>query len=100
MNTVASMDDPYYHINMPQDTPPHTDEYDRGFTAGAAHTHELLSQYISWLKSSRAVIEEEGAHRHGVMNQVQTIQKQINALEYAKLVVRKGYWDDECELPW
>lgn len=94
------MDESYHNIDMSSDKPPHTDEYDRGFTAGAAHTHDLLSQYINWLKSSRAVIEEEGDHGHGMMNQVQTIQKQINALEYAKLVVRKGYWDDTCELPW
>ena len=51
------MDESYHNIDMSSDKPPHTDEYDRGFTAGAAHTHDLLSQYINWLKSSRAVIE-------------------------------------------
>lgn len=77
-----------------------TDEYDRGFTAGANHTHELLNRYIEQLKYKRDVIEEEGTCPGGLINGVWAIQKQVNALEHAKHVVRKGFWDDDCEMPW
>ena len=83
-----------YHMLMS------TDEYDRGFTEGANHTHELLSKHIEQLKYQRDVIEDEGTCKGGLMSGVWSIQKQVNALEHAKLVIRKGFWDNDCEMPW
>lgn len=69
--------------------------YDRGFTAGTKHAHDLLNNYIDWLKSYRSVLEEEG----DCSKEVACYQTQINALEYAKMVIRKGHWDNDEELP-
>lgn len=69
--------------------------YDRGFTAGTKHAHDLLNNYVQWLKDYRAVLEEEG----DCAREIACYQTQINALEYAKQVIRKGYWDDDCETP-
>lgn len=72
--------------------------YDRGFTAGTKHSHDLISQYVAWLKDKRTVIESDNLH--GMEYDIMTCQKQINALEYAKRVIRTGHWDDDTELPW
>lgn len=69
--------------------------YDRGFTAGTKHAHDLLNNYVDWLKSYRSVLEEEG----DCSREVACYQTQINALEHAKMVIRKGHWDDDGELP-
>lgn len=73
--------------------------YDRGFTAGTVHAHDLLTRYIDWLKGLRSVIEDE----HGAdssIKQVMKYQHQINALEHAKLTIRKGHWDEDSEMPY
>jgi hypothetical protein len=65
--------------------------YDRGFTAGTKHAHDLLSNYVQWFKDYRAVLEDEG----GCSHDVNLFQKHINVLENAKLLVRKGHWDSD-----
>jgi len=65
--------------------------YDRGFTAGTLHAHELIGEYISWLKGYRSVLEDEGDCQH----LVKTTQSQINILEQAKLLIRRGHWDSD-----
>lgn len=65
--------------------------YDRGFTAGTKHAHDLLSEYVQWFKDYRAVLEDEG----GMEQSVVQYQKHINVLEHAKLLIRKGHWDSD-----
>ena len=69
--------------------------YDRGITAGTKHAHDLLCNYVDWLKNYRSVLEEEG----DCSREVACYQTQINALEYAKMVIRRGHWDDDVEIP-
>lgn len=69
--------------------------YDRGFTAGTKHAHDLITQYIDWLKDYRSVLEEEG----DCSREVACYQTQINALEHTKTVIRKGHWDGNEEIP-
>lgn len=69
--------------------------YDKGFTGGTLYAHELINEYIQDLKHKRSVLEADGAHRRGVMNEIQTLQKQINALQHAKLTIRKGLYESE-----
>ena len=70
--------------------------YDRGFTGGILHAHNLLSQYIDWLNEYIIVLEEEGDCSH----EISCYRTQINALQYAKLTIRKGHWDADSEMPW
>ena len=65
--------------------------YDRGFTAGTLHAHNLLDQYLQALKQQRSVYESEYLFE----SRVHDTQKQINAVEYAKQIIRTGHWDDE-----
>ena len=58
--------------------------YDRGYTAGTRHSHELLDKHIQQLKQKRCVLEEDGKH-------TQHLQTQINTLEQAKLIIRTGH---------
>lgn len=65
--------------------------YDRGFTAGTKHAHDLLSEYVEWFKDYRAVLEDEG----DCPGDVKLFQKHINVLENAKLLIRRGHWDSD-----
>ena len=65
--------------------------YDRGFTAGTLHAHELLTQYMDWMKEYMTVLECEG----DCQREIACYQTQLNALEYAKLLIRKGHWDSD-----
>ena len=65
--------------------------YDRGFTAGTLHAHNLLDKYLQALKQQRSVYESE----YMFESRVHDTQKQINAIEYAKQVIRTGHWDDD-----
>ena len=71
--------------------------YDRGFTAGTKHAHDLLTEYIDSLKHKRAVTEAEGLHVVGNIHMTMGLQKQINALEHAKLLIRTGHWDGDSD---
>lgn len=66
--------------------------YDRGFTAGTAHAHELVNKLLAELKHKRAVAEEEGWPRY---DQEYMLQNQINVLGEVKLLIRKGHYDDQ-----
>lgn len=61
--------------------------YDRGFTAGTRHAHELLNQFQDNLKYKRSVYEAEGNLSASSMN---ILNVQINNLDHAKLILRKG----------
>ena len=65
--------------------------YDRGFTAGTLHAHNFFAQYLQALKQQRSVYESEYLFE----SRVHDTQKQINAIEYAKQVIRTGHWDDD-----
>jgi hypothetical protein len=69
--------------------------YDRGFTAGTKHAHDLINQYIDWVKEYCHVLEEEGDCSH----EIACYSTQINSLNYAKYVIRKGHWNADEELP-
>ena len=68
--------------------------YDRGFTAGTNHAHGLINNYIDWLKQQRSVLEEENTSEPGI-NDIQVLQLQINSLEQAKFIIRRGYWQGD-----
>lgn len=65
--------------------------YDRGFTAGTKHAHDLLNEYINWMKGYMTVLEEEG----DCQMELACYNTQLNALEQAKLLIRTGYWDSD-----
>lgn len=80
--------------DMHQDINAHVHEsrgYDRGFTAGVHRAHELINEYITYIKHKRAVMEEE----HPRMDEMYRIQTQINTAEHLKLLIRKGH-SDSC----
>ena len=64
--------------------------YDRGFTAGTLHAHELLDKHLSHLKHKRTVAESEGWIRY---DEEYTLQTQINLLQDMKLLIRKGHYE-------
>lgn len=66
--------------------------YDRGFTAGTLHAHELLDKHIENLKHKRAVAEEDGWARY---DQMYMFQIEINCVEQMKLLIRTGHYDTE-----
>jgi len=65
--------------------------YDRGFTAGTLHAHELIGKYIEWMKEYMTVLECEG----DCQREIACYQTQMNALEHAKRVIRTGHWDND-----
>lgn len=68
--------------------------YDRGFTAGTNHAHGLINNYVDWLKQQRSVLEEECTNQT-IINDIQVLQLQINSLEQAKFIIRRGYWEGD-----
>lgn len=69
--------------------------YDRGFTAGTKHAHDLLGNYISWIQDYCTVLESEG----DCQREIACYKTQLGALEHAQYVVRKGHWEDDTETP-
>ena len=69
--------------------------YDKGFTGGILHAHNLVNEYINHLKDYQKVLEDEGDCSH----EIACYQTQINALDNAKLLIRKGHWDPDTA-PW
>ena len=65
--------------------------YDRGFTAGTLHAHELIGQYMDWMKEYMSVLEEEG----DCQREIACYQTQLNALDHAKLIIRTGHFDND-----
>jgi hypothetical protein len=65
--------------------------YDRGFTAGTLHAHELIGQYMDWMKTYMKVLEEEG----DCQQEMVCYQTQYNALDYARLLIRVGHFDSD-----
>lgn len=65
--------------------------YDRGFTAGTLHAHELLNEYINWIKDYTKVLEEEG----DCQRELACYNTQVNALQQAKQLIRSGHWDGD-----
>lgn len=65
--------------------------YDRGFTAGTHHAHQLIEQYMNWMKDYCTMLEAEG----DCNREISCYQTQLNALDHAKLLIRKGYWDSD-----
>ena len=66
--------------------------YDRGFTAGTAHAHELLNKYLTDLKHKRTVAESEGWPSYDRDFMLQT---QIRLIDELKLLIRKGHYDQD-----
>lgn len=67
--------------------------YDRGFTAGTKHAHDLLDTHLTELKHKRQVLESESGFT-GMQDIMQT-QLQINTVEQMKLLIRTGHYADE-----
>lgn len=65
--------------------------YDRGFTAGTLHAHNLIDQYMDWMKDYMRVLEEEG----DCQREIACYQTQWNALDQAKLLIRTGHFDSD-----
>ena len=65
--------------------------YDRGFTAGTLHAHNLINQYMDWMKDYMTVLESEG----DCEREIACYQTQWNALAHAKLVIRTGHFDND-----
>ena len=63
--------------------------YDRGFTAGTKHAHDLLTQHAEQLKQKRAVLEEDWPR----YDELLSIQYQIATIEQMKLLIRTGHYD-------
>lgn len=67
--------------------------YDRGFSAGVSHAHELLDTHLTELKHKRQVLESESGFTG--MDDIMLVQTQINTVEQMKLLIRTGYYADE-----
>jgi len=65
--------------------------YDRGFTAGTKHAHDLINQYMDWMKDYMTVLECEG----DCQREIACYQTQWNALAQAKLLIRTGHFDSD-----
>jgi hypothetical protein len=63
--------------------------YDRGFTAGTLHAHNLIDQYMDWIKDYMVVLEDEG----DCQRELACYQTQWNALDAAKKLIRTGHFD-------
>lgn len=63
--------------------------YDRGFTAGTKHAHDLLDTHLQALKHKRAVLEEDWPR----YDEMIAMQWQIQTLEEMKLLIRTGHYD-------
>ena len=70
--------------------------YDRGFTAGTKHAHDLLNNYIDWINDYIKTLQGES---DDCLREIACYKTQLGALDYAKMVIRKGHWDDDSELP-
>lgn len=65
--------------------------YDRGFTAGTLHAHNLIDEYMKWMKDYMTVLECEG----DCEREIACYQTQWNALDHAKLIIRTGHFDND-----
>lgn len=65
--------------------------YDRGFTAGTLHAHNLIGQYMDWMNEYMTVLEAEGDCQH----EIACYRTQWNALDQAKLIIRTGHFDSD-----
>lgn len=70
--------------------------YDRGFTAGTKHAHDLLNNYIDWINDYIKTLQDES---DDCLREIACYKTQLGALDYAKMVIRRGHWDDDSELP-
>ena len=66
--------------------------YDRGFTAGTLHAHELLNEQLVNLKHKRTVAESEGWIRY---DEDYLLLHQIKLVEELKLLIRRGFYEPE-----
>lgn len=80
--------------DMNEDITAHVHEergYDRGFTAGTKHAHDLLDTHLQVLKQKRAVLEEDWPR----YDEMIAMQWQIQAIEQMKLLIRTGHYEHE-----
>ena len=64
--------------------------YDRGFTAGTLHAHELLNNYITFLEQQYAVVENDDNNQYVKA----ALSNKINTIVKAKVLIRRGHWDE------
>ena len=64
--------------------------YDRGFTAGTFHAHELLNNYITFLEQQYAVVENDDNNQYVKA----ALSNKINTIVKAKALIRRGHWDE------
>jgi len=65
--------------------------YDRGFTGGTLHAHNLIGQYMDWMNEYMTVLEAEG----DCQREVACYRTQWNALNQAKQIIRTGHFDSD-----
>ena len=64
--------------------------YDRGFTAGTKHAHELINNFIGFLEQQYAVVESDDNNQYVKA----ALSNKINTLVKAKSLIRRGHWDE------
>lgn len=66
--------------------------YDRGFTAGTLHAHNLLDKRLVDLEHKQTVAESEGWPSY---DKDLLFQIQMNTIRDLKLLIRKGHYDED-----
>jgi len=69
--------------------------YDRGFTAGTKHAHDLIGKYIDWIDQYCEVLDDEG----DCQREIECYRTQRNSLDHARYIIRKGHWDSDDSKP-
>mgnify|MGYP006139290155 FL=1 len=65
--------------------------YDRGFTAGTLHAHELLNNYVTFIEQQYAAVEGDDNNQYIKA----ALSNKINLLIKAKGLIRRGHWDED-----
>ena len=65
--------------------------FDRGYATSRRVSHDLMNKFIDHLKHQQAVLSADNVNM--TMGSYDTILKQINILEHAKYIIRRGDWE-------
>lgn len=65
--------------------------YDRGYVTSRRVSHDLMNSFIEHLKHQQAVLSADNVNIN--VGTYDTIMKQINILEHAKYIIRRGDWE-------
>ena len=65
--------------------------YDRGYATSRRVSHDLLNSFIKHLKHQQSVLSADNVSI--TAGSYEAIMKQINILEHAKYIIRRGDWE-------